>query len=65
MIKRQSSTIKVYILIQYTSRYMMNIKENINMALFMRYFVPDANINVKTGGISNETTKVEFNLCVD
>ena len=26
------------------------------MALFMRYFVPNANIIVQTGEISNETT---------
>ena len=34
----------------------MNIKENINMALFMRYLVLNANINVQTDEISNETT---------
>ena len=56
MINWQSSTIKVYIHIRYKSRYILNIKENINMALFMRYFVPNANINVQTGEISNETT---------
>ena len=35
---------------------MKNIIENINMALFMRYVVPKANIIVQTGKISNETT---------
>ena len=35
----------------------MNIMENINMALFMRYFGPNANIIVQTGEISNETTR--------
>ena len=34
----------------------MNIIENINMALFRGYFVPNANIIVQTGEISNETT---------
>ena len=47
MINWQSSTIKFYILIQYTSRYMMNIIENINMVFFgifrsqCKYHCPD------------------------
>ena len=37
---------------------MVIIKENINMALFKRYLVFNANIIVQTGEISNETTTV-------
>ena len=56
---------KVYKLIQYISRYMMNIKENTKMALFIRYFVANANIIVQTGKISNETTNMNKNHASD
>ena len=43
---------------------MMNIIENINMALFLGYFVPNANIIVQTGEISNETTILCPDVCI-